>query len=207
MNHKYSFLAAFIILLAIACEQSSVSEERILKQAVTIEDAYSLAAKYSFLTLYSLNPAKDTTKRDQQLYKMKPGEIASIDGGSYKVIKDTGNYTFRASYIYLDGARLTHPQIDSLRALILKKYAAGTSFEDLADKYTMDGNRKHGDVGFFQAGMMAKEFEDGVRVHAKDEVFTLDIPDKKWYYIVKKTADNQGETIRVVLGFNKENIK
>lgn len=207
MNYNYSYLAAFIFLIsAVACEQSSKSEERrILEQAATISDAYSLADKYSFLTLYSLNPAKDTSKRDQQLYKMKIGEIASIEGGSYKVIKDTGNFTFRASYIYLDGTRFTHSQIDSLRALILKQYAAGTTFEDLADKYTMDGNRKHGDVGFFQAGMMAKEFEEGVRNHAKDEVFTLDIPDKKWYYVVKKTADNQGETIRVVLGFKKEN--
>jgi parvulin-like peptidyl-prolyl isomerase len=203
MNYKYAFLAAVIFIMA-ACEESSVSEERILKQAVTIEDAYSLAAKYSFLKLYSLNPAKDTSKRDRQLFKMKPGEIANIDGGKYKVIKDTGNFTFRASYIYLDGAVLTHSQIYSLRALILKQYAAGVTFGDLADKYTMDGNRKHGDVGAFQSGMMAKEFEEGVRDHEKDEVFTLDIPEKKWYYIVKKTADNQGEAIRVVLGFNKD---
>ena len=204
MKYKHAYLAVLIFLIAAACEQSSASQEQILEQAVTIDDAYSLAAKYPFLTLYSLNTAKDTTKRDQQLFKMKPGEIANIGGASYKVIKDTGNYTLRASYIYLDGARLTHSQIDSLRTLILKQYAAGTSFEDLADKYTMDGNQKHGDAGFFQAGMMVKEFEEGVRNHAKDEVFILDVPEKKWYYVVKKTADNQGETIRIVLGFNKE---
>lgn len=203
---KCLYLIAIISLIT-ACEQSSASEERILDQAVTIDDAYTLANKYSFLKLYSLNSAKDTSSLHQQLYKMKVGEIASIGGTSYKVIKDTGNYTLRASYIYLDGARLTHAQIDSLRTLILKQYKAGATFEDLADKYTMDGNKKHGDAGFFQSGMMVKEFEEGVRIHAKDEVFTLDVPDKKWYYIVKKTAENEGETIRIVLGFNKEDKK
>lgn len=196
---KYWYFLLFIFF--VACEQSSESEEKVLKQASTIQEAYDLAGKYPFLKLRTLSNTKDTTALDKQLFKMKIGEIATIEGTSYKVIKDTGNYTLRASYIYIDGAKVK--KTDSLQQLILKQYKAGTPFETLVDKYNMDGNTKHGDTGPFQAGMMVKEFEDAVRNHENGDVFTLDIPDRKWYYVVKKTAENEGETVRVVLGFKK----
>lgn len=201
---KKKYLIAGLLFITACAQRSNVAEERLIDQAVTIDDAYSLSEKYPILTLYSLNSTKDTSKLDQQLYKLKIGEITHIDGGIYKAIKDTGNFTLRASYIYLDGAHLTLTQVDSLRDIIRKKYAAGTSFEELVDKYNMDPNTKHGDTGPFQAGMMVREFEEAVRTHTKGDIFTVDVPEKKWYYVVKKTADNEGETIRIVLGFNKE---
>lgn len=81
--------------------------------------------------------------------------------------------------------------IDSLRKLILQQSAAGTTFEQLADKFTMDGNKKHGDLGIFPSGMMVKEFEQAIRSHTNGEIFTVDVPDHQWYYVPKKTASDQ----------------
>jgi parvulin-like peptidyl-prolyl isomerase len=73
----------------------------------------------------------------------------------------------------------------------LQQYSSGTTFEQLADEFTMDGNRNHGDLGFFEPGMMVKEFEEAVRAHANGEVFIIDVPERQWYYVVKKTAPTQ----------------
>lgn len=203
---KYISAGLFLLILA-ACGQSVDyrSQELTLDKAVTIEDAYKLAEKYSFVKMSPLNSSKDTTALDKQLFAMNIGDTATIDGRYYRIVADTGNYTFRASYIHLDGAVLTHRSIDSLRTLIQAQYAAGKSFEELNAKYNMDPNQKDGDTGPFTAGMMVKPFEDAVRVHKKGDIFLVDVPDKKWYFVVKKTADNEGEKIRIVLSFKRGN--
>jgi parvulin-like peptidyl-prolyl isomerase len=138
-----------------------------------------------------INSKNDTSAIDRKLYLLKTGDIRSIGNSTYKIISDTVEYSFRASYIYLDGSTLSKNDIDSLRNLILKRYSAGTTFETLADEFTMDGNKKHGDLGFFSSGTMVKEFEQAMRSHADGEVFTVDVPDHQWFYIAKKTAANQ----------------
>lgn len=150
--------------------------------------------------LHVLNSQNDTSVLDRQLYKNKIGDITRIGGSSYKIIEDTVKYAFRASYIYLDDSRLSRQAIDSIRSLILKRYAPHVSFEDHADEYTMDGNPNHGDIGlFFEPGMMVKEFEEGVRSHAKGDIFTVDVPGNQWYYVVKKTADDRITRVMTVL--------
>jgi len=55
----------------------------------------------------------------------------------------------------------------------------------------MDGNTTHGDTGwFFGIEMMPKEFQDAVAKHKKGEIFFVDVSDKQWHYIVKKTYDD-----------------
>lgn len=203
---KYIYASLFLLLLA-ACGQSTDyrSQEIILDRAVTTEDAYKLAEKYSFITTSPLSSAKDTNALDKKLFSLNVGDTATIDGRYYRIVADTGNYTFRASYIHLDGEVLKHREIDSLRTLILQQYAAGKSFEVLNAKYNMDPNQKDGDTGPFTAGMMVKPFEDAVRVHKKGDIFLVDVPDKRWYFVVKKTADNEGEKIRIVVSIKKAN--
>ena len=56
----------------------------------------------------------------------------------------------------------------------------------------MDGNNTHGDTGwFFGEAMVPKELQDAVKNHKLGEIFTVDVPDKQWHYIVKKTYDDQ----------------
>jgi hypothetical protein len=35
------------------------------------------------------------------------------------------------------------------------------------------------------------EFEKALKKHKVPEVFTVDIPDRDWYYVVKKTFDSR----------------
>ena len=130
------------------------------------------------------------------------GETARIGTITYKIIERKLRYSFRASYIYLDGSKLTFAEVDSVRKVILKKYAGGNSFEDLCDRYTMDKNPNHGAIAFEQ-GMMVKEFEDAVRDHLNGDIFTVDVPSKAWYYVVKKTADTQAIVTIIAQKINK----
>ena len=149
--------------------------------------------------LHHLNSQHDTSIIDRQLYKLKTGDSVKIQNATYKIIEDTLKYKFRVSYIYLDGSRMPAPVIDSIRSLILKRYRTGESFEKLADEYNMDPNPRHGDTGFFEAGVMVKEFEDTVRRHVAGDIFIVDIPVNQWYYVVKKTFADQVITEMTVL--------
>lgn len=82
-------------------------------------------------------------------------------------------------------------EIDSLRPLIIKKYKAGTSFENLVEKYNMDGNSKKGDLGWFKTKKMVPEFESAVRNHKKGDIFFVDVNAPKWHYVVLKTFDDR----------------
>lgn len=93
---------------------------------------------------------------------------------------------FRVSYIYLDGSKNSLENINKTRKIILKKYKSGISFSDLANEYTMNRS-KNGDLGWFTEGMMVKEFENQIRNHKLNEIFTIDIPENKWYYVTLKT--------------------
>jgi hypothetical protein len=54
----------------------------------------------------------------------------------------------------------------------------------------MDGNQT-GDLGWFSDAQMTPGFGTAVRKHIKNDLFTVDIPDRKWYYVVLKTDNDQ----------------
>jgi parvulin-like peptidyl-prolyl isomerase len=93
--------------------------------------------------------------------------------------------------------------VDSLSKLIVGKLNAGESFESLSDKYTMDGNDTKGDLGWFYGeGQVPKEVQEAVAKHKKGDIFFLDIPERQWYYILKKTYDDDFKKEIVVLKAN-----
>lgn len=143
--------------------------------------------------LLSLSYGKDTSLIEKRLLRQKKGDVFSVGYVTYKVLEASEKVNYRANYIFLDGSSLTPAQVDSLKKLITQKAsAAGASFEQLSDQYTMDGNTTHGDTGwFFGEEMMPKEFQDAVSKHKMGEIFFVDVPEKQWHYIVKKTYDDQ----------------
>lgn len=143
--------------------------------------------------LLSLSYGKDTSLIEKRLLRQKKGDVFSVGYVTYKVLEASEKVNYRANYIFLDGSSLTPAQIDSLKKLITQKAsAAGASFEQLSDQYTMDGNTTHGDTGwFFGEEMMPKEFQEAVSKHKLGEIFFVDVPEKQWHYIVKKTYDDQ----------------
>ncbi|WP_207514561.1 peptidylprolyl isomerase [Longitalea luteola] len=150
-----------------------------------------------------LSLGKDSTLIDKRLLRQKQGDIFSVGYVTYKVIEAKEAVAYRASYIFLDGSSLSVSEIDSLKKLIVAKANAGTPWEQLSDQYTMDGNKTKGDTDWFYGELMfPKEFQDAVAAHKKGDIFFVDVSERDWHYIIKKTHDDQVTKDIVVLRAN-----
>jgi len=146
---------------------------------------------------------KDTSVLTKRLLRQNKGDVFSVGYVTYKVIDAKEAVHYRASYIFLDGASLTPTQIDSMKKIIVQKANAGTPWDQLSDQYTMDGNTTHGDTGwFFGEEMMPKEFQEAVKNHKTGDIFFVDVSEKQWHYIVKKTYDDDDKKEMTVLRAN-----
>ena len=153
--------------------------------------------------LLNLNSLKDSTVIDKRLLRQNQGDVFSVGYVTYKVIEAAEKVNYRANYIFLDGGSLSASQIDSLKKIIVQKASSGGDWNQLSDQYTMDGNTTHGDTGwFFGEEMMPKEFQDAVKDHKKGEIFFVDVADRGWHYIVKKTYDDDDKKTATVLRAN-----
>jgi parvulin-like peptidyl-prolyl isomerase len=188
---KIILAGLFMLFSAQIFAQLTVTEK--FQKIKTVQEAQQYidanpALKPAFM---NLSYGKDSSMLDKRLLRQKQGDIFSVGYVTYKVIEATESVAYRANYIFLDGGSLTMPQIDSLKKVIVQKHSEGVPFEKLSDEYTMDGNTTKGDTGwFFGEEMMPKEFQDAVAKHKKDEVFFVDVSEKQWHYIVKKTFDD-----------------
>jgi parvulin-like peptidyl-prolyl isomerase len=117
-----------------------------------------------------------------------------------RIVKIEPVVAMRVSYIYLDGSKLSLTEINKKRKDIIKLYKTGTTFRDLAATYTMDsGNLNGGDLDWFNEGVMHKTFEDAIKSHKKNDLFQVDIPENKWYYVVLKTYDDRPKATIYIL--------
>jgi parvulin-like peptidyl-prolyl isomerase len=153
--------------------------------------------------LLNLNSLKDTSLINKRLLRQNKGDVFSVGYVTYKVLDATEKVAYRASYIFLDGSTLSPTQIDSLKKIIVQKASGGADWNQLSDQYTMDGNTTHGDTGwFFGEEMMPKEFQDAVKAHKTGEIFFVDVSERQWHYIVKKTYDDDDKKEATVLRAN-----
>jgi len=202
-NMKNSLVGLLLLLSAPIFAQQTVTEK--FQKIGTVQEAqqYIDANKELKPALLHLSYGKDTSLIDKRLLRQKKGDIFSVGYVTYKIIEATDTVAYRASYVFLDESSLTMAQIDSLRKLILQKASSGVPFDKLSDQYTMDGNNTHGDTGwFFGEEMVPKELQDAVKNHKTGEIFFVDVSDKQWHYIVKKTYDDQVKKDITVLRAN-----
>jgi PPIC-type PPIASE domain len=202
-NMKTILAAFWLLCSAPIFAQQTVTEK--FQKIGTVQEAQQFIDANAGLkpAILSLKSGKDSTLIDKRLLRQKKGDVFSVGYVTYKVLDATEIISFRANYIFLDGSTLTTPQIDSLRKLIMQKAAAGASFEQLSDQFTMDGNNTHGDTGwFFGPEMLPKEFQDAVQNHKTGDIFPVDVSEKQWHYIVKKTYDDQDKKEMTVLRAN-----
>jgi parvulin-like peptidyl-prolyl isomerase len=188
---KNGLVALFLLCSAPVLAQLTVTEQ--FQKITTLEQAQQFIDANAALkpTLLHLSYGKDSTLIDKRLLRQNKGDIFSVGYVTYKVLEAKETVNYRANYVFLDGSSLSVTEIDSLKKIITQKANAGESFEKLSDEYTMDGNTTHGDTGwFFGIEMMPKEFQDAVSKHKKGEIFYVDVSDKQWHYIVKKTWDD-----------------
>lgn len=203
MDMKNSIVSLFTLLSLSAVAQQTVTEK--FAKIGTVQEAQAFIDANAALkpALLHLSAGKDTSLIDKRLLRQKKGDIFSVGYVTYKVVEFTEQVKYRANYIFLDGGSLSPSQIDSLKKIINQKATAGTPFEQLSDQYTMDGNTTHGDTGwFFGEEMMPKEFQDAVAAHNFGDIFFVDVSDKNWHYIVKKTYNDDDKKDMTVLRAN-----
>jgi hypothetical protein len=202
-NMKISLVCFYLFISLPMFSQLTVTEQ--FQKINTVQEAQQFIDANSSLkpALLNLSNGKDSSLIDKRLLRQKKGDIFSVGYVTYKVLEATETLAFRSSYIFLDGATLTPSQIDSLKKLIVQKYNSGVSFDQLSDQYTMDGNTTRGDTGwFFGEFAMPKEFQDAVQNHKTGEIFFVDVSEKNWHYIVKKTYDDQDKKEVTILRAN-----
>lgn len=197
------FVAIMLLFATTVVAQETVTEK--FQKITTVEQAQKFISENPQLkpALLNLSAGKDSTLIDKRLLRQKQGDIFSVGYVTYKVLQAKDTVDYRASYIFLDGSTLTKPEVDSLKKVIVQKANAGTSWEQLSDEYTMDGNTTRGDTDwFFGEFMFPKEFQDAVANHKVGEIFFVDVSEKQWHYIVKKTHPDRIKKDIVVLRAN-----
>jgi parvulin-like peptidyl-prolyl isomerase len=197
-------LASLLLLFSLSTfAQQTVTEK--FQKIGTVQEAQQFVDANAALkpAILHLSNGKDSSLIDKRLLRQNKGDIFSVGYVTYKVLESSEVVKYRSNYIFLDGSSLTPTQIDSLKKLVVQKANAGATFDQLSDQYTMDGNNTHGDTGwFFGEEMMPKEFQDAVRDHKLGDIFFVDVSDRQWHYIVKKTYDDQDKKEITVIRAN-----
>jgi hypothetical protein len=200
---KNSFVSGILVLLSISGVAQPVHDA--FAKITTVPQAQQWVDANAKLkpALLNLNSLKDSTLIDKRLLRQNAGDVFSVGYVTYKVLTSEEKVNYRASYIFLDGGSLTESQVDSLKKIIVQKASTGIDWNTLSDQYTMDGNNTHGDTGwFFGEEMMPKEFQDAVKAHKLGDIFFVDVSDRGWHYIVKKTYDDDDKKTATVLRAN-----
>jgi parvulin-like peptidyl-prolyl isomerase len=200
---KYILVICAFMISLLSVAQETVTEQ--FQKINTMQQAEQFIAANPQLkpTILRLSAGKDTALIEKRLLRQKQGDIFSVGYVTYKVLESKDTTDYRANYIFLDGSSLSPSEVDSLKKVIVQKAQAGASFEELSDQYTMDGNTTRVDTDwFFGEYMFPKEFQDAVASHKKGEIFFVDVSEKQWHYIVKKTHDDRVKKDIVVLRAN-----
>lgn len=189
---KSSLVVLFALMSASVFAQQTVTEK--FQKITTLEQAQQYIAANPDLkpALLDVSYGKDSGLLEKRLLRQNKGDVFSVGYVTYKVIDVKASTSLRAAYIFLDGGSLSKSEVDSLKKIIVSRASAGEDWGKLSDQYTMDGNKTRGDTDWFYGEFnFPKEFQDAVQAHKQGEIFFVDVPEKQWHYIVKKTHNDQ----------------
>jgi parvulin-like peptidyl-prolyl isomerase len=190
-------LVLLLLIPIISFSQENLEQE--LDSVSTAEEAKTFAKthkKANKSKVFTFNKEKHKTRLADDLFKLSKGgkQVVKTDFKKtyYKVIDKNEVLHYRASFIYFDGSKMTLEEINEKRAKILSQYEQGYKFDALAKLHSMDLSAKRGgDSGWFPEGQMHSDFEYAIKNHDTNDIFTLDITDRKWHYVVLKTFDDK----------------
>jgi hypothetical protein len=201
---KVSLWVLFVLFSAAATAQPTLVEK--FQKIGTVQQAQQFVDANPDIkpAILRLTYGKDTSLLDKRLLRQKQGDIFSVGYVTYKVVEAKESIAYRGSYIFLDGSSLSPSEIDSLKKVIVAKASApGANWAQLSDQYTMDGNTTKGDTDwFFGELMFPKEVQDAIAAHKLGDIFFVDVAERNWHYIIKKTYEDKVQKDIVVLRAN-----
>lgn len=203
MYMKKIFTAFCLLLSAPMFAQQTVREQ--FEKINTVQEAEKYIAANPNLkpALMKVVYGKDSSALDKRLLKQNKGDVFAVGYVTYKVLNVDESVKYRSSYVFLDRGSLSNREVDSISKLVVDKLNKGIPFEKVSDEYTMDGNNTQGDTGWFYGeDTVPRELQEAIKKHSKGEIFFVDVPERQWYYIVKKTFDDDLKKELTVLKSN-----
>lgn len=184
MKHATLFIclliSPFIKAQLSACSWSPVPVHS-MEQART----YILKHPRAGAEVLLLTSTQDTTDRDREIYRYENGDVFTMNGYLYKVLNIQAKKQYNVSYVFLNGDKLSKRHIDSTEARIIAEYKSGKPFQELIKAYFMDGDPDMESSLWFSSNERLPEFMEAVEKHQPGEVYTVEIPSKQFYYVVK----------------------
>lgn len=167
-----------------------------LAEVSSLEALESLREEHPDWTIFSRTIMSIGTSYDAAIYHTKTGDVVATQTNNqspvvlHKVITEGTEDACKVQYIYLDGKRRSAGEMKALRSQIIAAYKNGTPFLNLVHKFSEDGNPT-GTLDWFYEGMTDPDFDKAVRSKPAGSIFTVDVPQRYWYYVVLKTDENK----------------
>lgn len=143
---------------------------------------FKLKKKYVIDTVAVMSSTSFMGIADSIAYKGKLNKVYGPFKGNnvlIKVLAKLPNTFYHVSHILLDTGVFKKEFADSLAGNIIRRIQTGAStFEKMASTYSADNisAAKGGDLGWFVRGVMLPELDNGIRTHAKGEIFKVWTP-------------------------------
>jgi parvulin-like peptidyl-prolyl isomerase len=185
-------LFVFIFSISLSAQDTVIKD---FDSIVNMEDAENFlkANDSKFNKIVVFNEEKHQTTLALDLFNSGSATLLSdTEKVKYKVIEKSSIKNYRVSYIFFDGLKMPVSEINALRDEIMALYKEGTPFSLLASRYSMDENaNRGGDLGWFEVELTHPTFESEITnsIYSVGDVFTIDIVQNQWYYIVLKTHE------------------
>ncbi|WMJ72699.1 peptidylprolyl isomerase [Cytophagaceae bacterium ABcell3] len=207
----FTFTVVFLLSVSLGFSQNKDFKtlRKQLRKVKTLKDADSFIQENAayFGEVITLHARHDTSALANFLLNSKKGSFWVDDTSDvhvnymFKVLSTDVQPAFRVSYIFIDGKDYSTSEIDSIRKIILDRNKEGEPFEQLASLFSMDRNaQKGGDLGWFDEKQMVNAFSEAVKSHERGAVFTVDVPEREWFYVIKNTHDPvMYQTARVLI--------
>lgn len=143
---------------------------------------FKLKKKYVIDTVAVMSSTSFMGIADSIAYKGKLNKVYGPFKGNnvlIKVLAKLPNTFYHVSHILLDTGVFKKEFADSLAGNIIRRIqTGGATFEKMASTYSADNisAAKGGDLGWFVRGVMLPELDNGIRTHAKGEIFKVWTP-------------------------------
>lgn len=179
--------AALIIACFITFVASAQTVAQIKKELETTDNPlgyvkYKLKKKYVIDTVAVMSNNSFIGIMDSIAYKGKLNKVYGPFKGNnilIKVLAKLPNTFYHVSHILIDTAVFQQAFADSMADNIIKRIQNGAAtFEQMAATYSSDhiSAVKGGDLGWFVRGVMLPQLDNGIRTHAKGEIFKVWTP-------------------------------